>query len=62
MTGKIIYWCEVDSCEFCPAGRKEQYGKFRCTEDTGIVFQQNKDMGVPDNCPYRKRSPPCPSI
>lgn len=59
MTEKIIIWREVDSCEDCPNGQREQYGKFRCKEDTSVEFQQNKDTGVPAACPFRKRKLPC---
>jgi hypothetical protein len=56
MTDKILYFKYIDSCETCPEGQREQYGKIRCKEDTEVVFTQNKDMGVPENCPFRKRS------
>jgi len=59
MTDKIIVWRYVDSCEACPVGIREQYGKFRCGENPEIVFQQNKDFGVPVLCPYRGNKPPC---
>jgi hypothetical protein len=57
MSEKIIYWEEVDSCEHCPGGIKENYGKFRCKHDTEITFQQNRDMGVPAACPKRGGPP-----
>ena len=58
MTEKVIVWRYVDSCEACPEGQREQYGKIRCKEDTSVEFQQNKDMGVPAGCPFRKRKLP----
>lgn len=60
MTEKIIIWQEVDSCETCHL-KKREYGAhvtFRCTEDTSIVFVQNTDVGVPKDCPFRKRKLP----
>jgi hypothetical protein len=60
MTGKVIVFYEVDSCETCHF-RQREYGAqvtFRCKEDTNIVFVQNKDSGVPQNCPFRKRKLP----
>ena len=53
MTEKIVYFCEVDSCESCPGSIKEQRGVFRCKHNTEIVFRQNMDMGVPKECPKR---------
>lgn len=58
MTDKILYTVEVDSCETCPGSIRELKGKFRCKEDTSVEFQQNKDMGVPQGCPFRKRKVP----
>lgn len=58
MTEKIVVWMLVDSCEACPMSTREQYGKFRCKEDTGVVFTQNQDMGIPQDCPFRKRKLP----
>ncbi len=59
MTEKMIIFYEVDSCESCHFGQREQYGKIRCKEDTSVEFQQNQDMGVPKDCPFRKRKLPC---
>lgn len=59
MTDSVVIWKIVNSCETCPCGHKEQYGKYRCGEDTSIEFQQNRDMGVPAACPYKKRKVPC---
>jgi hypothetical protein len=56
MTEKVIIWYECHSCENCHFGQREQYGKIRCKEDTSVVFTQNRDMGVPEGCPFRKRS------
>jgi hypothetical protein len=52
----VLYWELVDSCETCPGALKEhQKGKYRCKHDTEIIFQQNVDMGVPENCPKRMK-------
>jgi hypothetical protein len=59
MTDKVIIFYPVDSCETCHFSQREQYGKFRCKEDTDVVFTQNKDNGVPADCPFRKRKLPC---
>ena len=58
MTEKITIFYEVHSCEMCHFGQREQYGKIRCKEDTSVEFQQNKDMGIPKDCPFRKRKLP----
>jgi hypothetical protein len=58
MTDKVIVWKYVDSCEACPCGIRQQYGKFGCSEDPDISFQQNRDNGVPALCPYRTRKLP----
>ena len=58
MSDKVIIWYPVDSCETCHFSQREQYGKFRCKEDTNVEFQQNKDMGVSADCPFRKRELP----
>jgi len=58
MTDKVTIFYQVDSCETCHFGQREQYGKFRCKEDTSVEFQQNKDTGVPADCPFRKRPLP----
>ena len=58
MSDKVIIWYPVDSCETCHFSQREQSGKFRCKEDTNVEFQQNKDMGVPADCPFRKRELP----
>ena len=58
MSDKVIIWYPVDSCETCHFSQREQYGKFRCKEDTNVEFQQNKDMGVPADGPFRKRELP----
>jgi glycerol-3-phosphate responsive antiterminator len=68
MTEKVIYWEEVDSCEHCPGSIPENMaavgmrtgnmhvkgGLYRCKHDTTVTFQQNRDMGVPANCPKRQ--------
>jgi hypothetical protein len=59
MIDKVLVWKYVDSCETCPCGIREQFGKFRCSEDPDILFQQNRDNGVPGLCPFRKKVPPC---
>ena len=56
MTESVIIFYPVNSCEMCHFANREQYGKFRCKEDTGVVFTQNVDMGIPQGCPYRTRS------
>jgi hypothetical protein len=67
MSEKVLYWEYVDSCEHCPGSVPEgpfmqghrpgtmhmKAGQFRCKHDTNIVFQSNKDMGVPETCPKR---------
>lgn len=58
MTEKVIIFYEVHSCEMCHFAQREQYSKFRCKEDTSVVFTQNTDMGVPVTCPYRRNTPP----
>jgi hypothetical protein len=58
MSDKVIVWKEVDSCETCPRGQKEMYSRFRCKEDVRVEFVQNRDTGVPADCPFRKNKPP----
>ena len=58
MTESVIIFYPVNSCEMCHFGQREQYGKIRCKEDISVEFQQNKDMGIPQGCPFRKRSLP----
>jgi hypothetical protein len=67
MSEKVLYYEWVDSCETCPGSIPENMaaqghrvgtmhvkeGKWRCKHDTNIVFQQNRDMGVPKDCPMR---------
>jgi len=69
MTEKVIYWVEVDSCETCPGSIPENMaavgfrvgnvhvksGVYRCKHDVTVTFQQNRDMGVPKDCPMRKQ-------
>jgi hypothetical protein len=50
---KILYCIEVNSCETCPGRIKELYGVYRCSHNTEITFQQNRDMGIPAACPKR---------
>ena len=59
MTDKVTVFKQVDSCENCIFTIREMYGKFRCSEDPDIEFQQNRDSGVPGLCPFRKKVPPC---
>ena len=58
MTESVIIFYECHSCEMCHFAQREQYGKFRCKEDTSVEFQQNKDTGIPQGCPFRKRKLP----
>ena len=58
MTESVIIFYEVHSCEMCHFGHREQYSKIRCGEDTNVVFTQNADMGIPKDCPFRKRKLP----
>lgn len=58
MTNPVVVWKLVDSCESCPCTIREMYGKFRCSENPEVEFQQNKDKGVPVNCPFRERKLP----
>lgn len=58
MTESVIIFYECHSCENCHNGQREPYGKIRCKEDTSVEFQQNKDMGIPAGCPFRKRKLP----
>jgi hypothetical protein len=55
MSDKVTIFYQADSCETCHFSQREQYGKFRCKENTEIVFVQNKDIGVPADCPFRKK-------
>jgi hypothetical protein len=57
MTDKVTIFYQVDSCESCHFSQREQYAHFRCKQDTSIEFVQNRDMGVPPNCPFRTRKP-----
>ena len=59
MNEKVLYFKYIDSCESCPGAMREHpKGLYRCSEDVNIEFQQNRDMGVPAACPFRKRTMP----